>query len=50
MINIPYINEAGSMDPKKGYQEISGIIVKFFSETLGLDKQACKQKGHNPKP
>ncbi len=37
MINVPIINEAGSIDPFKGYKITTEIVVQFFDKYL-LDK------------
>ncbi len=34
LVNFSYINEAGTIDPYKGYKIISSLILNFFNENL----------------
>jgi hypothetical protein len=34
LVNLPYINEAGTINPYKGYKIISQLILEFFDKNL----------------
>ncbi|HET7360329.1 MAG TPA: hypothetical protein VFI78_00180, partial [Salinimicrobium sp.] len=42
LINLPYINEVGTIDPYKGYEVTTSLILAFFNKKLKNQETSIK--------